>query len=352
LEGPEETQFYRLRGAEEVGGEFYILDGGNHEVRVFGPDGTFRRAFGRRGSGPGEFQNPSSLYVLGDTVIVQGRRLNLLDSAGEALATGPGRSFGEGGYLARTVPTARGWIGAWYTRRGEHAKPNEPFHETTSLHPVDPLTAELGPAFFEYDSPEWVLAGEISFYLEPFFQARPSSAIGSNGRVYYTPGDAYRIDVIDGIDGRLLRRIVSDFQSAPVSDALIDDAIANERERVRDAPPGSETAMFAKVVDKRIALPVPERLPVFGGFFYASPSGRLLVLREDLDEDPVRMGNPSVWDLFDADGRLQGRLTLPVGVLPLRLTDDALLARVRDELDVEYFVKYRLQVDPTHGPQS
>ena len=43
------------------GGEIFVADGRNREVRVFGLDGAHRRTFGREGEGPGEFQ---SLYSL------------------------------------------------------------------------------------------------------------------------------------------------------------------------------------------------------------------------------------------------------------------------------------------------
>jgi len=37
---------------------FFLLDGGNHEVVEFAPDGSLRNTFGREGSGPGEFRYP------------------------------------------------------------------------------------------------------------------------------------------------------------------------------------------------------------------------------------------------------------------------------------------------------
>jgi hypothetical protein len=44
-------------------GELYVLEERNHRVVVYGPDGAFRRAFGREGQGPGEFQLPMTLAV-------------------------------------------------------------------------------------------------------------------------------------------------------------------------------------------------------------------------------------------------------------------------------------------------
>src|SRR5687767_9138691 len=43
------------------GGLIHVIDGQAQEVRVFAPGGTHVRTFGRRGGGPGEFQNAYSL---------------------------------------------------------------------------------------------------------------------------------------------------------------------------------------------------------------------------------------------------------------------------------------------------
>ena len=48
-----------------VGGDdtFFLLDGGNHEVVEFTADGSLRNAFGREGSGPGEFRYPLQMTM-------------------------------------------------------------------------------------------------------------------------------------------------------------------------------------------------------------------------------------------------------------------------------------------------
>lgn len=43
--------------------ELYVLDGQADEIRVFGNDGTFERAFGRKGEGPGEMKNPAGMAL-------------------------------------------------------------------------------------------------------------------------------------------------------------------------------------------------------------------------------------------------------------------------------------------------
>ncbi|MGA2533390.1 MAG: NHL repeat-containing protein [Candidatus Aminicenantales bacterium] len=49
--------------AMDDAGSIYILDSGNQRIQVFGPDGRFVRAIGRKGQGPGEFANLNSIDI-------------------------------------------------------------------------------------------------------------------------------------------------------------------------------------------------------------------------------------------------------------------------------------------------
>ena len=69
-----------LRGPEAlvvIGQRLFIADAGNHRIQVFAADGTFARAFGELGPGPGELHSPRGLVVgrlaLGDqTQLIEG----------------------------------------------------------------------------------------------------------------------------------------------------------------------------------------------------------------------------------------------------------------------------------------
>jgi hypothetical protein len=344
LDGSSETQFFQISDAVETEGEIFVLDRGNHEVRVFDTDGQFIRAFGGEGDGPSEFRQPWDLAIIRDTVSVLGARLTMLDRQGNAVAAGPGRMFSDTAYLSYTMATQKGWMGAWSTRKAANVPRGSPFRETTTIYRVDPLSAALGDSLFSYEHAETRLAGAAGWYINPFFQAAPMHAIGPDGNIYYTPGDTYRIDMIDGGTGRLVRRITGDLPLPPVTDALVEQALKAERDRVKDYPPGSEMAMYAEIIDDIAALRTPSTLPVFGRM-YASDSGWLLALRQDLDEDPVNMGNESVWDLFDGEGQLRGRVRLSPEHRVLALTDDGLLAVLRDEMDVQSLVRYRFVLE-------
>ncbi|MDH3496047.1 MAG: 6-bladed beta-propeller [Gemmatimonadota bacterium] len=67
------------------GGSIFVADAGQQRIVVYDSNGHFVRSFGRSGQGPGEFLDPSSLTLYGDTLFVydsrQGR-ITVLDTAG------------------------------------------------------------------------------------------------------------------------------------------------------------------------------------------------------------------------------------------------------------------------------
>ncbi|HEU4561420.1 MAG TPA: 6-bladed beta-propeller [Longimicrobium sp.] len=67
------------------GGGFLVADALEQQLRIYAPDGRLVRHFGRRGSGPGEFQNLSAAVRLSDGTILAGDfsgRLTRFDSTG------------------------------------------------------------------------------------------------------------------------------------------------------------------------------------------------------------------------------------------------------------------------------
>lgn len=67
LGGEEWEQFGNVRMvAFDGAGQLYVFDDQANRVVVVGPDGEYRRSFGRPGEGPGEFRNPAALAVFRD----------------------------------------------------------------------------------------------------------------------------------------------------------------------------------------------------------------------------------------------------------------------------------------------
>jgi len=66
----------------------YVVDGDDHEIKVFDLEGTLVATYGHRGSAPGEFNYPSHICIAGDRMLVADSgnfRVQLLDLDGHCL---------------------------------------------------------------------------------------------------------------------------------------------------------------------------------------------------------------------------------------------------------------------------
>jgi hypothetical protein len=55
---------YQVKGIQVGGdGNIYVLDGGNCRIQIFDKNGQYLQTIGRKGQGPGEFNNPSDIHL-------------------------------------------------------------------------------------------------------------------------------------------------------------------------------------------------------------------------------------------------------------------------------------------------
>jgi hypothetical protein len=60
-------------------------------------------------------------------------------------------------------------------------------------------------------------------------------------------------------------------------------------------------------------------------------------------EEQIPWREPTVYDVFEPDGRYVGRLRLPYAFIPIVFQGDDVWGIFRDDLDVEYVHRYRVQ---------
>jgi hypothetical protein len=109
--GPEQTDstpLFRVQDIIGIAGHLAVLNASSSEVLLFDSVGNLRRRIGRRGSGPGEFDQLRNLYRCGsDTLVVNdGSRISVFDSAGSFVRTQSVQSRSEDG-LVRVRGVAR-----------------------------------------------------------------------------------------------------------------------------------------------------------------------------------------------------------------------------------------------------
>ncbi|HET6423512.1 MAG TPA: 6-bladed beta-propeller [Planctomycetaceae bacterium] len=129
--GPGEFE-YPVAIAEDDHDNLYVCEyGGNDRVQIFRPDGTYVSAFGSFGAGPGQFQRPSGIvWRDGRLYIVDAfnNRVHVCDETGAAVPLPPGAFSADLHYPYDVSLTENGIVyvveyGAgrvtWFSRDGE-----------------------------------------------------------------------------------------------------------------------------------------------------------------------------------------------------------------------------------------
>ena len=350
VDGPPELQFFRVSAiANASDGTIYVADGGNHVIRKFTPDGTFLIEFGGEGEGPGKFpRGPWDLSVLGDTVVAVDRLIHVFSKDGTLIDAVRPRLAGRGPDVWQLDATKAGWFvntrsGRFMTREGRG-----PFSDTSYVDQFEHVSGTLGATMFGYPrETNYILHG--GFYVQPLLEPTPHHSVNTDGKVYYAAGAKYEIEVwspVESVEHRgmtLTRRITASVPPLPITTDLIDLYLDQANESLENVPNVGEGAIMREIrLKDRLELERSEYRPVIGRLF-ASTTGELLAERLDLDENPFRTDNPTIWDLIGADGVIEGRVTLSDRFRPMALTSRGLLGVLRDAFDVQYVVRYRIE---------
>jgi hypothetical protein len=339
-EGAPEYQFARVAGALRLDdGRIVVADGQANELRWFDAAGRHLKTAGRKGGGPGEFDDLHGLLRLpGDSVaawewshrlsvfgpggdFVRSRTLvpprdgMFLDARGVfadgsvLVAPDGGRTFGRGAGVARdTVPLLR------YAADGVR---------------VDTVGRFPGQQQFSMTGTEnggWASRGPVPFGFDTFHALRGSL-------LYVADNARYEVAVHDA-SGRLLRLLRAPHRTEPLT--------PGEVERFKaDRLAASGSGDFGRQVAERMlaAMPFPETKSAFAEL-RVDPAGAVW-----LRDHAARSDAPGRWTVFAEDGTLLGAVETPAGLRVLEIGADYVLGVWKDELDVQHVRLHLLQRD-------
>lgn len=305
-------------------GRVAVAVAGTSQVRIYGGDGSLERAWGGAGDGPEEFRLMARMgRAGGDTLWVHDyghSRITWLDPDDGflgALTLAPALSAGmvtgrrsDGSFVmgqmwgtpppGETVPEGLARDPAAYVAYGADGAP------------LDTLARVPGREVMHRREGERMTMGSV-----PFAHHASDALLGDDlvvgdqvSRSFQVRGPAGVISVVRWTGGSLALGAtdVRDWTEAAVA----------------DAPESERPSVRAWYTD----LPWPETRPAYGRFF-PDPTGALWVA------DYAARGEPSRWEIFDAQGRWLGGVEMPSGFRLLEVGPDHVLGVVKNELDVE-----------------
>lgn len=322
-----------LRMALSPDGLLYTAHAGEATIRRWTMDGTPAGSVGRKGEGPGEFQVPYQVGFFGDSLWVwdaAGGRVSYFDQQGEFLGSVAARAD-VGWEVGPVLPIAplRDGTFMWMRR--------PPFSSS------GPGTPEAIPfAKIDADGRRLALIWEQPW--EPHDDAGQTfgdahlSGLGRRGllvvdrRVWTGEGDAaVRVSEI-GFDGDTIFTAAVSYDPVPLTDERFDSGV-----RAALAQGGASEAQTREWMHR------PSYLPAVSNVI-AADDGTIWLRRFDPVE--VAAGEPMwEWWILDSGGSPLARALTPVDLDVRLINGDMIWGVERDELDVEYIVRYRLVRD-------
>ena len=349
LDGPDLTtaqsgvELHRVRAAASLpDAGIAIADHGNLRVLILSPTGDIRRAIGREGTGPGDFQSIFDLAVHGDTIVAYDAvslRVSLFHISGARLGTvALSRVSGRVAEL-RGIMAGDSYV---VTTRGKFAVEQETGlrRDTVPVLLLDGRSGGTRPLH----RLEWrrsfvhvMRSGTVtasSGYPAAFLGETVLTA--SAGRVIVVPLGTSRVEIIRR-DASRATALTLPLPTREVDRAMVsayrDSLLVGARRDIQRFPNGpiQISASFGE------AFPVPQDGAVIR-------VARTVGSEVWLQAFPASRDTTAVWYVVDAvRERLVGRLVLPRRWEVLGGDTRRVLVLQRDELDVETVARYDIR---------
>ena len=292
-DGPDLFGFIR-QAIQLSSGNIAVADGLAREIRIFDEAGSHLLTFGRPGEGPGEFTNLVSIAELaGDTIAAIDNlngRVSLFTSAGAFV-----RSFPIPRLPGASAPNVVGWLEAGTLLIQTNSRPvsrDTRDQSTVYLYAVD-RDGEIIETLGEFPDSR---LGRNSLALG--FGSRAQFAVGG-ALAWYGHSSDFKLVGHDRTGS--VRRIV---RMNRTPKAVTQEEIAESQARVEKSLEGMSGPAVERILETEFASTHPVH-----GMLMSDETGSLWVqrYRNRFAQDP----GPGEWDIFDAEGRLTGYLTIP-----------------------------------------
>jgi hypothetical protein len=324
--------------------EILVVEWREGSVRVFDASGRSVRRIGRSGSGPGEFSQPGVMTWSGDTLVVSDpmlRRLQMFDASGTLVGTispqpralsgtvGPPAVAGR---LADGTLLGNAFIASHLIQSGivrdepvVRMREDGTLLDTLAVVAVTnrQLSLPLGSAMLMTqqpvsDAPIWLAAYD------------GTGIIVVDRAVVAGEPALYRVTRI-GVEGDTLFSRSYAYQPVPFDATLVDGVVDRLAERLGAGGHHPIEALRAAIREHAY---LPSSLPPVTRVV-AGRDGTLWIRREE-------MSDMVVWDVLDESGDELGNVMVPRDVTVHQASRELVWAVEKDELGVNYIVRYRV----------
>lgn len=338
-------QFGEVTGIDtDSEGRIYVLDSQASEIRVFDPHGEFLHSFGRPGEGPGELSRSArSLFIgRGDTLFVPDgslHRMNRFLPDGSDAGSFPVRHDEEVTVRWTMMPDGR--LAQQVRAMVLPGQDVEPTGDILLLRDTDGTVHDTLLSLPIGESTQ-VGGGMPSFRI---FGSEPVWAVDSDGHIVHGVTVEYNFRVREPDSGtvRMIRKPTAQKRLTRAERNQILELMRKTLVEDEGLPPEGWDLI-------RSNISFTDHYPVFHDVM-AGPHGTLWVQHfvtvQEVEErggtlDLEALG-ATEWDIFDAEGRFLGVLELPERFRPVHVRDDRIYGVWRDEMDVEYVVRLRVE---------
>lgn len=324
-------QFFRVEDAARLpGGGLVVADAGSFQVRFFDADGSFQRAVGQEGDGPGDFRRLSGVFPFrGDSVFAFDSwlgRATILARDGSV-----GRVFSAAGDLRvpALFPAQGDDLIAKVWSLEEFAAIEGPYRGRYLVLRLDPSGDVVDTIAELAGWSGYKINREGGGYTDfaPLFVVDGHLSLG--GDAVYT-GDAERMEYRRfSLTGELQQII----RAPQLDQALTSEEVAAERAAMLGSNPSP------RLRDMVARLPAPDLRPAYSDVL-VDAEGYVWISRY---WSPRRQADESVlWYVFDPSGVWMGSVATPARYTLFEVGVDYLLGVRRDQLDAEHVELLRL----------
>ena len=332
VEGDSMYQLFRVWGATRMAdGRVAVAVSGTSQIRIFAPDGTFLRAVGREGEGPGEFRQLMGIWnVGGDSLVAWDgglRRITLLDPDASVVRQVVLSGNPSNPWLLRPLEDGRYALVDDRYSFGQSGMEDQ-FMEVTLHTPTGAFEDSVGR--FVVARMGRIGTDEMTRVGSALFAPR-TNVVTIGGKLAVGPGGAPEFAEYDA-QGELVRIVRWPDADRKVQDADVERYHEQQLASIEDENQRrAERAYLATV-------PVEQQFPVYDLMLAGADGGVWLrEFRRPREEGPQR------WMIFDPAGQLLGSVAMPNGLWLHEVGTDYILGVERDEFDVEHVRLYRLE---------